>query len=44
MTKGPGVYGKEQVYGTQGIFADLYYKLAEANSIDLELAKTCFIR
>tara|TARA_R110002049_G_scaffold165709_1_gene331611 strand:- start:174 stop:530 length:357 start_codon:yes stop_codon:yes gene_type:complete len=20
MTKGPGVYGKEQVYGTQGIF------------------------
>ena len=32
MTKGPDVYGKEQVYGTQGIFENLL-KIAVENSI-----------
>ena len=39
MTKGPGVYGKEQVYGTQGIFAEPLLKsiARKENSInDLE--------
>ena len=39
MTKGPGVYGKEQVYGTQRIFAEPLLKsiARKENSInDLE--------
>ena len=37
MTKGPGVYGKEQVYGTQGTFGGEPVDMTNYQPIQIDL-------